>query len=92
MGPSFLTTFDHWNNKYIFSYASSVELAGMRAAEQLAKVEGDPEFADKMHASYERGLATMNAHLWNGEFYSMFADQNLQPDNLSFVESTYGDA
>ncbi len=33
----------------------------------------------------------MNDHLWNGEFYAMTTDENLKQNDLSFVESTYGD-
>ncbi len=90
-GPDISSTWDHWSDKYLFSYGASVWLAGLRAAEDLARVQGEPDFAARMHSQYEAGLASMNAHLWNGEFYAMTTDQNLRQNDLSFVESTYGD-
>ena len=90
-GPDISSTWDHWSDRYFFSYGGSVELGGLRAAEELAKVQNDPAFAAQMHTMYETGLASMNNHLWNGEFYAMTTDQALKQNGLSFVESTYGD-
>ncbi len=52
-GPNISSTWDHWSDRYLFCYGASVELAGLRAAEELAKVQGDPAFAAQMHAKYE---------------------------------------
>ncbi len=90
-GKGISSTWDHWTNEYAFSYGGSVWLAGLKAAENLAEVEGDSDFAAQVHTLSQKALATMNDHLWNGEFYAMALDKNLQQDNLSFVESTYGD-
>jgi non-lysosomal glucosylceramidase len=90
-GPDLSSTWDHWNDRYCFSYGGSVWLAGVRAAEELAKIEGDTAFATEMHAMDERGVAAMNRILWNGEFYAMTTDKDLKQDDLCFVESTYGD-
>lgn len=60
--------------------------------EELAKVEGDSAFAAQAHKLYKTGLEAMNQYLWNGEFYSMAADQNFKQNDLCFVEGIYGDS
>lgn len=90
-GHDISSTWDHWSDRYLFSYGGSVYLAGLLAAEELAKVQGERDFAAEMHALSVKGLTAMNAHLWNGEFYAMTTDKDMKHNDLSFVESTYGD-
>jgi non-lysosomal glucosylceramidase len=44
-------------------------LGGLRAAEELARVLGEQELADRYRAAFERGSARLDALLWNGEYY-----------------------
>lgn len=45
-------------------------LAGLRAVEEMAKVMGDTELAQRCHASFENGSAKLDSLLWNGEYYA----------------------
>ena len=45
-------------------------LGALRAAEEMAKHLSDPEFAALCHDLYAKGSAWMDAHLFNGEYYT----------------------
>jgi len=47
----------------------SFYLGALRAAEEMARYLGEDLQADEYRALYERGRATMDAELFNGEFY-----------------------
>ncbi|MEN9934491.1 MAG: hypothetical protein RLZZ387_1070 [Chloroflexota bacterium] len=44
-------------------------LAGLRAAEELALVQGEPGAAAEYRAAFQRGSARLDELLWNGEYY-----------------------
>jgi uncharacterized protein (DUF608 family) len=44
-------------------------LGGLRAAEELARVQGDEELAAGYHAMFERSSARLEQLLWGGEYY-----------------------
>lgn len=44
-------------------------LAALRAAEEMAKIQGDSASAARYRERYERGAARLDAELWNGEYY-----------------------
>jgi len=52
-------------------------LAALRAAEELARQEGETDLAADLHALFERGRDTYDRLLWNGEYYI----QILGPDD-----------
>jgi hypothetical protein len=52
-------------------------LAALRATEEMARLEGDEEYAGDLHALFERGRDAYDAALWNGEYYI----QVLGPDD-----------
>jgi len=44
-------------------------LAALRAAEEMANIQGDTESAARYRERYERGRAKIDGELWNGEYY-----------------------
>ncbi|HMO60032.1 MAG TPA: GH116 family glycosyl hydrolase, partial [Roseiflexaceae bacterium] len=44
-------------------------LGALRAAEELARVMGEPQQADSYRVAFERGSAQVDQLLWNGEYY-----------------------
>ncbi|MBU3024050.1 GH116 family glycosyl hydrolase [Zobellia galactanivorans] len=50
-------------------YNNTLYLAALRAAEEMAKVKGEPELASRYHKLFESGQKFMNEEMWNGEFY-----------------------
>ncbi|HWQ15210.1 MAG TPA: GH116 family glycosyl-hydrolase [Roseiflexaceae bacterium] len=44
-------------------------LAALRAAEELARAQDEPELAHSYRAAFERGSARLDELLWNGEYY-----------------------
>ncbi|MDQ3539376.1 MAG: non-lysosomal glucosylceramidase, partial [Chloroflexota bacterium] len=44
-------------------------LAALRAAEEMARDQGESGLADDLHALFERGRDTYDRLLWNGEYY-----------------------
>ena len=44
-------------------------LGALRAAEEMARAVGEPDFADECHALFERGSQWLDANLFNGEYY-----------------------
>jgi uncharacterized protein (DUF608 family) len=61
---------------YMPSYVNAQWLAGQRAAQELAVLAGDVEYARQLGENIEKGKAVMERELWNGEYYDMTADQN----------------
>jgi uncharacterized protein (DUF608 family) len=89
-GGSIKTTWDHWDNGYIPSYAASMWLAGLAAASQLANATGDSEFEFETTSMLESGKVSMETLLWNGEYYAFFAEEGGGQNPLVFVEQIYG--
>ena len=50
-------------------YNNTLYLAALRAAEEMAKIEKEPELASRYHKLFESGRQFMNEKMWNGEFY-----------------------
>jgi uncharacterized protein (DUF608 family) len=50
-------------------------LGALRAAEQMARAMGEPEFADKCRRLYENGAKYIDGKLFNGEYY----EQEVRP-------------
>jgi non-lysosomal glucosylceramidase len=44
-------------------------LAGLRAVEELARVMGEPDLAERCRATFARGSQRLDELLWNGEYY-----------------------
>jgi len=55
----------HGHNTFI----GSLYLAALRAAEEMAKIVGDVEFAKECRRRFDTGSKNLDAELWNGEYY-----------------------
>ncbi len=50
-------------------YNNTLYLAALRAAENMARIEGEKNLADRYHRIFEKGRTYMDAKMWNGEYY-----------------------
>jgi non-lysosomal glucosylceramidase len=80
-------TYDVWIVHGESAYCGGLWLAALRAAEEIAKVLGDPTSATKYHAMFLKGQDTYVKKLWNGEYFrydtmSEYRD-NVQADQLA---------
>ena len=65
-------TYDHWRMKGVVAYMAGLYLAALRAMEDAALLLGEPESAARYRALFERGLASFEDVLWNGEQYLLY--------------------
>ncbi|MEO3794343.1 GH116 family glycosyl-hydrolase [Nonomuraea sp. B10E15] len=52
------------------SFMGTLWLAALRAAEEMARLTGEPDFATELRGLFERGSAAYDELLWNGEYYT----------------------
>ncbi len=71
-------------------YIGALWLAALRAAEELAKLQNETDFACELHQLFERGSARYDELLWNGEYYIQLLDP-AQPLNDQFGEGCLAD-
>ncbi len=57
------------------AWLSSLYVAAARACEEMAQEMGDAAFAREMHAIVERGSRSIDAELFNGEYYYHIPDR-----------------
>ena len=50
-------------------YNNTLYLAALRAAEEMARFQSEPELADRYHSLYLSGRQWMEEHMWTGEHY-----------------------
>ena len=50
-------------------YNNSLYLAALRAAEEMARIKGENDLADRYHGIFEKGRSFMMDHMWNGEYF-----------------------
>ena len=50
-------------------------LSALRAAEEMAKIQGEGELAERYHSLYESGRRFVTEQLWNGEYFVHQADE-----------------
>jgi non-lysosomal glucosylceramidase len=72
-GPQHNTLDQPWFGK--IAWLSSLYLAAARACEEMAKEIGDRPFADKCREVVARGSRSIDAQLFNGEYYIQIADK-----------------
>jgi len=51
------------------TFIGTLYLGALRASEEMAKIEGDAEFAKQVRGVFELGSKRLDSVLWNGEFY-----------------------
>lgn len=81
-------TYDVWDFQGCPSYIASLWLGALKAAVRLANEMGDADRAKKWQAIYDKGLATFEDKLWNGDYYILWrngdeTDQCCMSDQMS---------
>jgi non-lysosomal glucosylceramidase len=66
--------YDIWPWFGTSAYTAGIGLAALRAAEEMARDQGDPAFAAWCHERYARGCASFEDKLWNGTYYRLYND------------------
>lgn len=67
-------TYDTWELQGTSSYMSSLWIVALRTAIRMAEDYGDLKNAAKWKSVLERAVKSMEAKLWNGEYYSLWYD------------------
>jgi uncharacterized protein (DUF608 family) len=80
-------TYDAWNFSGTPVYISILWLAALKAAARIAEEMDDAERADMWRDLLEKGLASLEKRLWNGEYYDLWLsdadrDEGLMTDQL----------
>ena len=65
-------TYDHWRMKGIVTYMAGLYLSALLALEDIAGVLGEPETAERARGLFERGCASFEELLWNGDQYVLY--------------------
>src|SRR5216684_2324710 len=63
-------TYDSWTVRGVSAYCGSLWLAALRAAEETARVLGDPSSAAEYHELFLKGQKSFVSKLWNGEYFN----------------------
>ncbi len=80
-------TFDAWNFSGTSVYISILWLAALKAAARIADEMSDAVHAAAWRSLLEKGLASLESCLWNGEYYDLWhsgteKDETLMTDQL----------
>jgi len=62
------------------TFIGTLFLAALRAAEEMAKLQGEREAAQRYHQRYEKGRERLAARLWNGEYFIQDVDLEEYPE------------
>ena len=62
------------------TFCSGFYLAALRAAEEMARIEGEAALAESFRARFERGRAKLDELLWNGQYYQQKHDAGRHPE------------
>lgn len=63
------------------TFVGSLYLAALRAGEEMARLMGDTEFADKARTIFESGQKLTVERLWDGEYFIQDVDLEKHPAN-----------
>jgi len=78
-------TYDAWNFSGTPAYISFLWLSALKAAIKIATVMGDGDRKKQWQELLEKGLASVEARLWNGEYYDLWRRDD---ENGSFVDGS----
>lgn len=62
------------------TFIGTLYLAALRVMEEVARKQGEPDYAADCRAVFERGRAQLEAQVWNGEYYVQDVDLELYPE------------
>ncbi|MDX9974647.1 MAG: GH116 family glycosyl hydrolase [FCB group bacterium] len=71
--------YDIWPWWGTSAYVGGISLAAWRAGEEMAKVQGDEEFAKEMRERFERGAKAYDDKLWTGSYYRLYSGDAKHP-------------
>ncbi|MBE3096700.1 MAG: hypothetical protein IMZ44_06160 [Planctomycetes bacterium] len=72
------------------TFVGSLYLAALRAAGEMARLQGDPALADRYRAVFEKGRALTCEKLWNGEYFVQTIPPG-QPDKHQYGQGCMAD-
>lgn len=73
-------TYDAWHFKGIPSYIGSLWLASLLAAQRMANDLGETFLSKKWHAMLKKGSESFTKILWNGEYFSLWVDEEIRDE------------
>ncbi len=62
------------------TFIGTLYLAALRAAEEMAQLQGEPELAEQYRERYEKGRQGYDDLLWNGEYWIQIYDPEKNPE------------
>jgi non-lysosomal glucosylceramidase len=71
-------------------YIGALWLAALRAAEEMAKIQGESDLVQQFRQLFERGSVRYDELLWNGEYYIQLLDETT-PREDQFGEGCLAD-
>ena len=75
-----------------FVYSASCTLGALLAAEEMARVQGEPALAEEYRSRFTALQAAVMKRLWNGEYFIKWRSARTQAENPnSFVAALAGD-
>lgn len=72
------------------TFIGTLYLAALRAAEEMAKLQGDAELAERYRARFELGSANYDKLLWKGEYWIQIYDAEKNPEQ-NYGEGCHSD-
>lgn len=72
------------------SFVSSLYLVALRAMEELAIIQTEPELANQYRLLFDNGMKLLDKTLWNGEYYIQKVDSKKYP-TLQYVKGCLSD-
>ena len=85
------TAWDTWPVRGTAVYVAQFTLPALRAAEKMAEVVGDEEFAARCREWGDAAIRNFEAQLWTGEYYALFRDCKLGDfSSTCFIGQLYG--
>jgi uncharacterized protein (DUF608 family) len=66
------------------TFIGSLYLAALRAAEAMARLQNEPDLADRYHQRFELGRENYDKICWNGEYYIQIVDMD------TYTEQQFG--
>ncbi len=85
-----LQTYDQWRMRGTPAYVASLWIGGLRAAVHIATVLAKHDEEEQWQVLLKRASANFDAMLFNGEYYSLWADGNLR-DELCMTDQISGE-
>jgi len=83
-------TYDQWGMRGTPSYISSLWIGALKAAVRLARDLGKTEDAQRWQATLDKGSASFDRLLFNGEYYSLWVDGALR-DEICMTDQISGE-